>query len=383
MILLTVLSVLTCIILIMSLVETVWGLHSLTKLDSVVPLFNSLDRVSVIITACNEESHIAQTLTHLKRQSYPHLEFICINDRSVDETGNILNELTKQDDRIKVKHIDNLPAGWLGKNYAAHQGAAIASGEWLLFIDADVLLEPHAISRALQHTLNRQLDHLSAIAQYKCKGFIYNIVHLIWQGHGLVIPLKPWRARFKCSKKSMNLGVFCLLKKSVYYACGGHAIAPLECVEDYRLGERIKKNGYSTEVVDAQTDITINWYSTLRQHINGYKKNVFAFFRYRLMLVILGIIGWYGFFVWPIFACFVTGGICQTINLINTLLLLLLYLTVSRFFRVPTGYALFFPIGLLFYPYLIISSVFCFYKNKGIYWRGTFYPALVLRNSYK
>lgn len=252
-----------------------------------------------------------------------------------------------------------------------------------MFIDADVLLAPYALARAMQHAVNQQLDHLSALVRYKCKGLFYNIVHLIWQGHGLVIPLKPWLARSRRSKKSMNLGVFCLLKKSVYYACGGHAIAPLECLDDHRLGERIKQGGYVQEVVDAQSDISITWYSNLRQHIHGYKKNVFAYFHYRLTPVIFGIVGWYLFLVWPEIACFLTHGVCQIANIINTFLLFLMYLTISKFFRVSKYYSLFYPLGLIIYPYLIAFSVFNFYKNKGIYWRGTFYDAVTLRNGGK
>jgi hypothetical protein len=151
-------------------------------------------------------------------------------------------------------------------------------------------------------------------------------------------------------------------------------------LEDCRLGERIKKSGYSQDVVHALDDISITWYSTLRQHIDGYKKNVFAYFQYRLTPVFFGIVGWYLLFVWPVLACLITDGICQYINIVNTLLLFLLYLTVSNFFRVSKYYALFFPIGLIIYPYIIAFSVFCFYKNKGIYWRDTFYDAATLRN---
>ncbi|MBA3535118.1 MAG: glycosyltransferase [Tatlockia sp.] len=379
--LLTLLSILTCIILVISLIETAWGLQSLTRLETISPSINTKDKVSIVITACNEEEHIKETLAHLTNQVYSNIEILCINDRSTDETGQILNNFAKEDTRIKVKHITDLPAGWLGKNHAAYTGASLATGDWLLFIDADVFLKPYALSRALNYAMSQGLDHLSAFAHYKCHGFLYNIVHLVWQGHGLVIPLKPWLAKSRHSKKSMNLGVFCLVKKSVYEACGGHEIAPLECVEDFRLGERIKQSGYLQEVVSAQMDISISWYATLRDHIHGFKKNVFAYFRYRLPPVILGIVGWYVLFVWPEFACFLTDGICQYINLVNTFLLFLLYLIVSKFFKVSQFYAFFYPLGLIVYPFFILSSVYHFYKNRGIYWRGTFYDAETLRKS--
>lgn len=65
--LLTLLSILTCIILLISLIETVWGLQSLTRLDTITSFANISNRVSIIVTACNEEKHIAETLIHLKK----------------------------------------------------------------------------------------------------------------------------------------------------------------------------------------------------------------------------------------------------------------------------------------------------------------------------
>src|SRR5690606_23004073 len=136
--------------------------------------------------------------------------------------------------RIKVVHIEELPAEWLGKNYASYRGANVATGEWLLFMDADVHLNTSTLQRAMNYIIQNKLDHLSVLAHYICHGFFYNVVNLVHKGHGLVIPLKPWLAKSKRSKKSLNLGVFCLIRKSIYDDFGGHQAIANECIDDLK-----------------------------------------------------------------------------------------------------------------------------------------------------
>ena len=126
--LLTILSIVTCIILLVSLVETYWGLRSITQLESINPSTMITDKISIIIAACDEEEHIARTLNDLTKQTYSNIEIICINDRSTEDTGTIMDTFSQEDQRIKVIHIQELPIGWLGKNHAVSRGASIATG---------------------------------------------------------------------------------------------------------------------------------------------------------------------------------------------------------------------------------------------------------------
>jgi glycosyltransferase involved in cell wall biosynthesis len=65
-----------------------------------------------------------------------------VNDRSEDRTGEILDRLASENSRLRVIHVTSLPSGWLGKNHALDRGAAAANGEFLLFTDADIVMDP-------------------------------------------------------------------------------------------------------------------------------------------------------------------------------------------------------------------------------------------------
>ena len=94
-------------------------------------------RCSVIVPARDDEARIEQTLGHLLGQRGAELEVLVIDDRSVDGTGEILRRIAKEDARLKVKRVDVLPEGWLGKCHACHIGASAATGDWIPFTDAD------------------------------------------------------------------------------------------------------------------------------------------------------------------------------------------------------------------------------------------------------
>lgn len=379
---LLILSLITAIIVLSAYIEMFKGLRSIPSLRSVEIITQPFPRISIIIPTRNEEKNIARTLSQLNKQTYPNLEIICVNDRSSDNTANIIRTFAKhKHSRIVDVHIDKLPAGWIAKNYASHRGTIAATGQWLLFIDADVMLSPNCLKRSMSYVIKKKLDHLSVFAHYICRGFFYNCVHLAHKGHGFVLALKPWLAKSKRSKKSFNIGVFCLVNKEVYEACGGHKALAFECVDDVRLGKQIKKSGFSQDVLNAQEDVSIEWYPTLSTMFMGLRKNIFSYFNYKLILTILSILSWYVLFLWPFIACFVLSGLSQVLNIFTTLFLFASYIEVAKTFKIPFKYIPFIPIGLMAYPYAIFSSIFYFYKNKGVKWRGTYYPAKALKKN--
>lgn len=116
--------------------------------------------LSVIIPARNEEKSIKQAISQLIDQDYPNLEVIVVNDRSTDNTGVILEELKIKYPELKVITITDVPPYWLGKNHAVYQGVKQATGEWLLFTDADVLFSPGSLKSTVSYSLENKLDHL-------------------------------------------------------------------------------------------------------------------------------------------------------------------------------------------------------------------------------
>ena len=105
-----------------------------------------LPRVSIIVTAQNEERQAERALRSLIDLNYPNYEVVYVNDRSDDRTGEIADRLSAEDGRIKPLHVSTLPDGWFGKNYAAYRGAQVANGEVLLFTDGDVVFAPDALA---------------------------------------------------------------------------------------------------------------------------------------------------------------------------------------------------------------------------------------------
>ena len=117
-------------------------------------------RVSVIVPARNEEENLSRCLTSLLAQDYPDLEVIVVDDRSTDGTGALVDRFREQDGRVKKVTGRPLPEGWLGKSHAVHQGVAAATGEWLLFVDADTWIHPRGVYASMEHVLNNRVDML-------------------------------------------------------------------------------------------------------------------------------------------------------------------------------------------------------------------------------
>ena len=107
-------------------------------------------RCSVIVAARDEEARLEDTVRHLLAQRGVAVEVIVVDDRSQDRTGDILRRLASEDARVQPRRVDVLPDGWLGKCHACHLGASAATGEWILFTDADCWLKPDVIARALR-----------------------------------------------------------------------------------------------------------------------------------------------------------------------------------------------------------------------------------------
>jgi cellulose synthase/poly-beta-1,6-N-acetylglucosamine synthase-like glycosyltransferase len=128
--------------------------------------------VSVVVPARDEEAKVGETLRSILDQDYPgRLEVVAVDDRSADRTGKIIAGLAAQrPEKLKALRVDSLTDGWLGKNYALYRGAEEASGEWLLFTDADVRIAPGCIGDAIHYALKENLDHLTLSPELVSRG---------------------------------------------------------------------------------------------------------------------------------------------------------------------------------------------------------------------
>jgi len=119
-------------------------------------------KISVIIPARDEEKNIAHCLSHFFKSDYPNFEIVVVDDRSTDRTPRLLENFSRLSPvPFKIVTIAKLPEGWTGKNYAVHAGSQIASGEWLLFTDADTTHSVHSLATALKEALAQKIDFLT------------------------------------------------------------------------------------------------------------------------------------------------------------------------------------------------------------------------------
>ena len=162
-----------------------------------------------------EEKNIEVALKSLVTQNYKNLEIIVVNDRSTDETASILERLAPEYSNITISNISELPLGWVGKNHALYNGAKQAKGEYLLFTDADIVMDSTAIQRAVYHMQQNKLDHIAVMPEIKMPGFILNLLCVAFYAYfGLLF--KPWKVKSLKSKRSIGLGAFNMMRRQAY-----------------------------------------------------------------------------------------------------------------------------------------------------------------------
>jgi cellulose synthase/poly-beta-1,6-N-acetylglucosamine synthase-like glycosyltransferase len=133
----------------------------LTQPEYAVAAGTPLPRVSIVVAARNEAAMIESAVRSLLTIDYPDYELIVVDDRSEDATGEILERLKAEiGTRLVAVHVRELPAGWLGKTHAMWRAAREATGEWILFSDADVVHAPQALRRAVHYAEQERAGHM-------------------------------------------------------------------------------------------------------------------------------------------------------------------------------------------------------------------------------
>lgn len=371
------LAILTTLVLAAVFIDFAIGHRRLRSLKNVTPA-PAGPRLSIIAAARNEARWIEAAVTSLLRLDYPALEIIIVDDRSTDETGAILDRLACQHPRLKVKHISELPEGWLGKNHALWVGAAEASGTLLLFTDADVLFEPTTLRRAVALMEQAGLDHLTAIPDARVpglalKGFVAAF------GVFFTLYSRPWKARDPHSRHHIGVGAFNLIRADTYLAIGTHRAIAMRPDDDMKLGKLVKKRGFRQDVVYGGDFIVVEWYASLGELVDGLMKNAFAGANYSLLAVAASTTALVLVCVWPFVALFVTRGVTQALYGVGVVLIVLIFWTSARYGGARLGYVLAFPAAALLFAYIIWRAALLAVIRGSVTWRGTAYPLAQMR----
>jgi glycosyltransferase involved in cell wall biosynthesis len=254
------------------------------------------ESVSVLIPARNEEQGIGSLLRSLLAinrdgasgfTSPVITEIIVYNDQSTDNTAGEVEAVEDVNGIIRMVNGSDLPAGWLGKNYACHRLAEEASGDWLLFLDADVQVSPSLIRDAVGQARKKHLRLLSLFPKQIMKT----------RGEWLVVPLMNWilvsllpliliRTCRWTSFSAAN-GQFMLFDATIYKRFRWHEQVKSNPVEDILISRLMKKKKFRTATLLSAGQIQCRMYDSTGQALNGFSKNIGQFFGNSLLWMLL------------------------------------------------------------------------------------------------
>jgi chlorobactene glucosyltransferase len=239
--------------------------------------------VSICIPARNEARCIAGSVRAALAQDYPEFEVLVVDDRSEDDTALLATEAAMANPRFRLIGGEEPPNGWAGKPWACQRLSAEAEGALFLFIDADVCLSPWALNAAVREQQIRESSLLSLFGDWDLKGF--------WEG--AVIPVVGWLIRGSVDLDEVNRrnspqafanGQFILVERRAYERVGGHGAVRAEVLDDVRLAKAFKMRALPCSMLHAPGAFQTRLYTSLKEIIAGYSKNLYEGMERKLSL---------------------------------------------------------------------------------------------------
>ncbi len=339
---------------------------------------------SVCIPARNEEHNIAHCLESLARQQHQSYEVLVLDDQSEDRTGEIVREYTKKYDHFKLINGKDRPSDWLGKPWACRQLAEHASGEFLVFIDADCKTYPGFLTRIEEGFYSDDLDALTLWPEQILKTFWERVtVPAIYYALLSFLPAayvyrKPrWLPGFIYSrikdKFAAANGQCIVFHHNSYYGIGTHESVKGEVVEDLALSRLLRAKNYKLKMFSGDGTIACRMYTSGREVLEGFRKNFFAGFGYSIIpFTLVGLIHFW-VYVLPVlmlpFAFFTAPPL--TIFLIPSIFLIFLHRAMlNLIFNWPLRDFWMQPLAVLWFLRLAVITIQDYYQNRSVSWKN-------------
>jgi hypothetical protein len=237
------------------------------------------ERVSVLLPVRDEAERVAECLTRLLAQrQVPQLEILVLDDASTDATADVVKAVATGDPRVTLLHGVDPPAGWLGKPHACHQLARAATGSVLVFVDADVLLEPHAVAATVNQLRELGLALVSPYPKQVAVTVAERLVQPLLQWSWLTtLPLRVAERSTRPSLGAAN-GQLLAVDAAAYERAGGHGAVRNEVFDDLALLRAVKRAGGRGTVTDGTALATCRMYTGWADLRDGYTKSLGAGF---------------------------------------------------------------------------------------------------------
>ena len=193
--------------------------------------------------------------------------------------------------------------------------------------------------------------------------------------------LRPWKARDPRSRQTVGVGAFNLVRASAYRRAGGHEPIRLRPDDDLKLGKILKRSGARQDLVTGRGMVSVEWYHSVGEAIDGLMKNSFAVVEYHAPLMVFGGMFYLVVGLGPL-ACLLFGsGFTRVFGGAAVAFQLLLQLRVTRETLTPWRTALLYPVASILLTWIVWRALVLNLVQGGISWRGTFYPLAELRRN--
>ena len=243
------------------------------KIFCTSPQEECLEPVSVLVPARNEERVLDGFIRNILASRGVQLELVVLDDASTDSTAQCVSQWSDRDPRVRLVHGKKLPQGWCGKQHACYQLAESARFDTLLFLDADVTVQPDAIARSVAFLNRSKVDLGSGFPHQETPTvagwLLLPLIHFVLLGY---LPLSRSRLSNDPSLAA-GCGQLFITTRSAYDKAGGHAVIKSSLHDGIMLPRAFRKAGLRTDIFDASDIASCRMYETNRDVLQGITKN--------------------------------------------------------------------------------------------------------------
>ena len=333
--------------------------------------------ISVCVPARNEERDIKNSVESLLNQDYPNFEVIVVDDNSNDNTARIVYSMIEQYPNLIFIAGAQLASGWTGKPYALHQAYQRSRGQYLLFTDADLRYQSHALKTAMYTMIRKDLDLMTLMPAAIFGSFWERAVQPVI--FGFIAALTNFRkVNSENHQSAMGFGAFLLFKKEAYQKIGGHLSVANEVLEDIMIARKTKSNGLSVLVADGKNLFSIRMYHSMKEIWVGWRKNIFlamksSIFRasYYMVMVLCFLLTPYIVVIYNLWI--EAGSVWVGVSLLGLGLSIVAGLGLCHELGLKSKNVFFFPLGAIVMVVIMFNSMVQTLLLRRTEWRGRSY----------
>ena len=229
--------------------------------------------MSVIVPARNEARGVAAAVRSHLDQTYQDIEVIVIDDESTDDTAHVATRAAVGDPRFRCVQGAPIPSGWIGKSWACWQGAQAATGDWLLFTDADVVHAPQTLAHCLALAIRMDRGGLTLTPRVDIESVAERLVMPAAATLIANVLAPGFLVRSRRSRVVMAAGAYLLVRRDVYERIGGHEGIAGRMVDDVALAGAVKRSGGLLVPADGTGSIHLRMYHDVAEMWRGWRKN--------------------------------------------------------------------------------------------------------------